>query len=299
MSRAALLPNEFTQAVELPQSRDDQPERLTASVAAAQQRRHAGLLSLHPEAYAVPLETALFLYRRDPKPSRPLVLSALSGLEEAVPLTALAAAARDAWEARDWNLLGQLAFRFDLRESAAAWTNWQELAAVISTSDEEAAPASSERSDEELEGVASLMAAFFRAFDFERGAIPADGYVRAVLGYLTSLPEHFVPPPALQIDGEAPSPADWSFWHAFTRRHPLAWQSVTGAWEALSKIQRPFLSRVIEQLRQPAEGKLPRQRRLRNPFASLAGKTALDPRRRRASARARSELVERSEGGQS
>ena len=284
MSPAALLPSDFVQAIDTPQSRDDRPEDLRASISKALQQQHPELLQLHAEAYAIPLDTALFLYRRDPKPSRQFVLSALGDLET-TGLPALAAAARDAWEARDWNLLGQLAFRFDLSQSATNGKTWEQLAARPSVSNDDT-ETSSQTSVEESEISAQVRTAFLRTFDVERGAIPADGYVRSALGYFTALPTHFVPPPPQNFDRhDAESSTNWIYWDCFSRKNSLAWQSVTGAWEGLGKIDRPELAAVMDHLRQPVEGKLPRLRRLKNPFAGPAGTTALEPRRRRAAHR--------------
>lgn len=284
MSPAALLPSDFVPAIETPQSREDRPEDLRGSISKALQRQHPDLLKLYAEAYAIPLDTALFLYRRDPKPSRPFVLSALGDLET-TGLLALAAAARDAWEARDWNLLGQLAFRFDLSQSATDGNSWEQLAAKPSVLNDDA-ETSSRTTVEESEVSAQVRAAFLRTFDVERGAIPADGYVRSALGYFSALPTHFIPPPLLNFDRhDAESSTNWMYWDCFSRKNSLAWQSVTGAWDGLGKIDRPYLAAVMDHLRQPVEGKLPRPRRLKNPFAGPAGTIALEPRRRRAARR--------------
>ncbi len=284
MSPAALLPSDFFQAIETPLSREDRPEDLRDSISKALQRQHPDLLQLYAEAYAIPLDTALFLYRRDPKPSRRFVLSALGGLDT-TGLPAIAAAARDAWEARDWNLLGQLAFRFDLLQSATDGNSWEQLAAKPSVLNDDA-ETSSRTTVEESEVSTRIRAAFLRTFDVERGAIPADGYVRSALGYFSALPTYFIPPPPQNFDHHgAESSTNWMCWDCFSRKNSLAWQSVTGAWDGLGKIDRPYLAAVMDHLRQPVEGKLPRLRRLKNPFAGPAGTTALEPRLRRTARR--------------
>jgi hypothetical protein len=246
------------------------------------QQRHVDLLRCHAEAYAIPLDTALFLYRRNPKPSRPFVLSSLGGLDATSTVQAVAAAARDAWEAQDWKLLGQLAYRFDLMQSPARWNTWQPWEAEASAPSADAESTSPMR-DEELELTVRVRAAFQRAFDFARGAIPADGYVRSAIGYFSALPEQFIPPPSLSSNGQVPVAAPaWEFWTLFSGHNTLAWQSVTSAWDVFSTIHRPYLPAVMDRLRQPAEGKPPRLKRLKNPFAAPAGVIGLEPRRRRA-----------------
>ncbi|MEK6262341.1 MAG: hypothetical protein AABP62_27395 [Planctomycetota bacterium] len=280
MSPPLLLPNNFALAVDRPQSRDDRPEQLSASISAAMSRRHAGLLQLYAEAYAVPLDTALFLYRRDPKPASKLVLSSLGGLETSSPVAAIAAAARDACEAQDWSLLGVLAYRFDLKQSATSGTTWPELATGTSALKDDSGE-SSQGDDAETELSVQVRAAFHRVFDFERGTIPADGYVRAALKYFSALPEYFIPPPPPNLESrDSAAFTDWTTWALFSQKNSLAWQSVTGAWDALTAIGRPRLTAVMDHLRQPVEAKLPRLRRLKNPFAGPAGTMALEPRRR-------------------
>jgi hypothetical protein len=67
----------------------------------------------------------------------------------------------------------------------------------------------------------------------------------------------------------------------FCSRHAAAWHNVPEALEALRRLQHPQLLLVFERLSRPADCQPPRPRRLKNPFQPLAGKLAIEPRRRR------------------
>jgi len=108
-----LLPGQFAQTIGEPRTRGESPQRFWKAIVEARGRRRDDLVAIDEEAYAEPLRTALFLYRRDPPKHRPLVLSALGPSSSTKIWRNLAAAARDAWTASDGTLLGALAYRAD------------------------------------------------------------------------------------------------------------------------------------------------------------------------------------------
>ena len=108
-----LLPGQFADKIGEPRTRSEPPKRFWKAIVQARKRRRKDLVAIDEEAYAEPLLTALFLYRRDPPKHRPLVLSAIGSSSSPDIWRNLAAAARDAWDASDWTLLGALAYRAD------------------------------------------------------------------------------------------------------------------------------------------------------------------------------------------
>lgn len=108
-----LLPGQFADKIGEPLTRSEPPKRFWKAIVQARKHRRNDLVAIDEEAYAEPLLTALFLYRRDPPKHRQLVLSALGSSSSPGIWRNLAAAARDAWGSSDWTLLGALAYRAD------------------------------------------------------------------------------------------------------------------------------------------------------------------------------------------
>ena len=186
MSAQPLLPNEFLWAVTEPQYADDDPRQFAAAVADAQARRHPDVLGLQPDGFAIPMATALFLYRREPKNYRDVVLSALYVPTSTTFWERIAAAARDAWAAQDWSLLGRLAYRFEIGVTRCACTGWDGLTKEP-IADHLAKPENARVAVQPVQ-LALVRTAFLQAFDFQHGVIPAAGYVRAALAYWAELP---------------------------------------------------------------------------------------------------------------
>ena len=176
-----LLPTQFAERIEEPRTRQDPPKRFWKAIVEARKLRRRDLVAVDEEAYAEPLVTALFLYRRDQPKHRQLVLSALGSSSSLAVWRNLAAAAREAWDCSDATLLGVLAYRADEARERQARPRPPDVALA-------------------------LIKQFKLALNFEAGHLDAPQFVQSALGYLRFLPATFVvpdDPSTMQLEGTA------------------------------------------------------------------------------------------------
>jgi hypothetical protein len=258
-----LLPTQFAERIEEPRTRQDPPKRLWKAIVEARKLRRRDLVAIDEEAYAEPLVTALFLYRRDKSKHRQLVLSALGSSSSAAVWRNLAAAARDAWDCSDAALLGALAYRADEARERQARPRPPDVALA-------------------------LIKQFTLALDFEAGHLDAPQFVQSGLGYLRLLPATFVVPDDLVLpagkgaqsdkEGSSGRGESWPILRALWLGHSAAWQAVPAALDEAGKLPCGFLEFFVERHRASQPPEAPSAvKRPENPFTALAGGHALEP----------------------
>lgn len=279
MSVKPLLPDEYQSAVPEPKYIDDDPRVFEAAAKNAFPRRHPEILEVQPDGFAVPIDTALYLYRREPKAYRELVLASLSVPSSPTFWERIGAAARDALAAEDWTMLGKLAYRFELGVARCSCVSWLQL------TQDAPIPAhidpSLERVPVEPEQLNALRVAFLKTFDFQRGVIVPAAYVKSALAYWSELPAHFVMPPGCCLAEETPTADEWPLLTMFCTENASAWHAASEGFGIASAKASPLLQTVIERFKQAPRAKLPRKRRQKNPFRPLVLGLAVDPRLKR------------------
>lgn len=264
-----LLPDEFAAAIPTPRHRDEEPQPMAAAWAAAQKQVHPDLAAADGQSYLAPLETALYLYRRHPKDYARAMLAALGRDQSPFLWKSLAAAARDAFAADDWDVLGALASRLD--QALNRDVRLPDEATESDEFDPHGGSAGSEPAEK-------LVGAFRTAFDYSGGKVAAGNYVRGALACLRSLPSAALLPPDVCLGGRPdPESQSWPLLRMFWFEHAAAWQGVANLQDELAKAPNPLVALFAARLR-PSSAALPRKlKKPRNPFARLARGVAEEP----------------------
>ena len=175
-----LLPSEFEKRILQAERPGVEPAALAEEVARLSRARHPGVAALDPDAFPVPMAVALHLYRHEPGARQGVVVSAAGRGGSPGYWERLAAAARDAYAAADFVLLGALAFRADLEHALAGGGAGTPL----------------------LSALGRLL---------QPGGVAEANRVRLVFGYLRFVPAAFVIPRDLGPAGAAPAKGatDW------------------------------------------------------------------------------------------
>lgn len=262
-ARNTLWPEHFSRAMPAPRYQNEDPRSLADALAAAQEARHGDLLEIDQECYRPPLAPTLFLYRRSPKEHRLAVLSALEPDDSSAVWQTLAAAAREAYRAGDFGLLGLLAFRLD----RALEPRWSDAGGAVPLSPPQAA--------------VELAAAFRRALDDAHAAVTPSGYARAAYAYLQLLPPGTVLPPCVW-ESESADDAAWPRWPLlrwFLRPESSLWAAAPEQIrEGLQQLKLPQLPTLLARLPRTTASAPPAESQTQaNPFEELAGGLAEDP----------------------
>lgn len=268
-----LLPGEFTEAIAQPSGSDDDPDSLHAAVREQWAHRHPDLAETDATRYRVPVTTSLFLYRRNPKEHRALALSAPGSPQSPHFSSLLAAVARDAYEHRDWSLLGKLAWKLETGAVSCSRGTWDSLA--------EGQSGAAEFGRRWQLAPGKIQAAFIRLLDYPAGRVTAPEYVTLGLAYFSSIPDNFVFPVDWSMPPESNQPcADenrWPVLRLLCRKNGAAWQAVPDALERAQKLSNPFLQPVMGLLARQNSVQPSSHNPLVNPFRKLAGAVGEEP----------------------
>lgn len=288
-----LSPQDFHRRVLIPEYTDATPEALQASLDEILGLEDPFVKTLAPEMYSVPIESALYLYRRTPESSRSLVIRALGWGMTARYYQALAAAAREAYQRSDYILLGAIAFHFERshrEEANVEGFEWSELfretdhvefawqATAKMTLLQEDQP----RNKDKI--VKKLQTALRKTLNRNEGALRAKDCSRAAFGYFLQVPEHFVLPSLLALpDAAAEEPL--SILKGFLDEPVEILRCDEKLNERWELIRQPVLREKLQQASEPIDLNMEsidqKVHKIRNPFKGISGKLGYDPVRPR------------------
>jgi hypothetical protein len=220
--------------------------------------RNPALLDVCPESYRLPMLSAISLYRHNPASFRDAILMAIGPPHSEGLWSRLATLARETLAVRDFRLLGCLAAAAETawhaerivpaEQSANALHEYARDKRACSLGDEPAEPAGGGR---------ELLDAFARVFDLDERRLTAAEYLDSAVGYLTSLPASFVPPPMLVLQPTKKlSDHSWQILRRFWSSHYEQWQWHPHKLGELSSAANPLvveLGRQISALPPPKE----------------------------------------------
>lgn len=244
-----LLPAEFEKRILFTERPGVEPGALAEEIARLSRARHPAITALDPDAFPVPMAVALHLYRHDPNARQALVMSAVGRAGPAEFWERLAAAAREAYRAGDFVLIGALAHRAEVEHALTGGAAADPLLSALN-------------------------------WLLRPGCLAEADRVRVALGYLRFIAASFVIPRDLGPAGDAPAKTatDWPLLR-------LAWQALAvmqavepGLPAKLARAPNRFVREAAAV--EPPEPPVPAPRAKppkRNPFSGLARGSCINP----------------------
>lgn len=249
-----LLPDEFDEAMLAADRAHAETAQLSEAFASLWARRNPDLASVDADAYRVPSGVALALYRADLKTNRSLPAQSLGREDTSRYWNRLAAAARDVFNAKDWSLLGSLAFRAE--QSATVLLR--------------ASPSQDNRL------AMQVLAAFDRLLEQKSGMSSGNIRVQLLYGYLITIPGSFIVPRELVLPPSTPSgKTDWPILRRVWATGPEDWRTAPHAVTALLKHPSKFVQdlasgwKIVEPNKATA-AVVGKDKPGKNPFTGLA-----------------------------
>lgn len=288
-----LLPSKWEKLISKPVYFNEDVEIFRKEIASAQDFQDLTMHRIDPQAYRLPLETALYLYRDSPVHSRELVLNGIAWGTGDSHFGSLAAAAREAFDQKDYELLGMLAYRFEqslvelngLRQSR--WSSVLMNAEILAVESLNSGAMGffervTQASKEKL--ISRLEAAFHYALVRSNQFITQQQASQAASGYFHSVPTYMILPEGVaNSDSEQFQP--WTILTTFLKEPIAVLRSCPVLTKDWSELKHPRLQELmlnsIESSRLDEDQKNSTRRKIRNPFSKAAGRYGLLPTKAR------------------
>lgn len=248
------LTREFDEAVLEADRTNAEPASLAEAIAGLWANRNPAMIAVDPDAYRIPSGVALTIYRADLKANRSLPAQSLGRVSSERFWNRMAASARDVFNAKDWSLLGSLAFRADRSASLL-----QKL-----------------RPDENDRLAAQVISAFERLLDPASGMASTTIRVQILYGYLVTIPGSFIIPRELALPTSTASKATtWPLLRRVWATNPEEWRIAPQAVAALLKHPSDFVKDLATGWNKADASKTPvsekgRDKTGKNPFTGPA-----------------------------
>lgn len=286
----AILPVEYYRAVGSPEYADQDANTFLQSVIDLEDRKDQFIQQIDPNAFAIPIKTALFLYRRNPQDCRPYVLRAIGWGTNAYYFQSLAAAAHTAFHNKDYYLLGVLAYHFESsvielnKLDSFKWSDLIDDSGHVEISDQKADSFQLMdyfRSNSTEKIVTKLESAFQRVLLRAHQHLTVRQLSRAACGYFSVVPKHFVFSPKRPKENST----DWTILNSYLREPTgvlSADETLVDEWEMIS---HPVLLDKLNN--RDSDQKIDSKeidenvRKLRNPFSKIANRLGAEPKKNR------------------
>lgn len=284
-----LLPIDYYRSVKTPEYSDDDANLFLQSIIELEDLKDHVIKEIDPNAYAVPLKTALFLYRRKPHQCRKFVVRAIGWGTNTYYFQSLAAAAQEAFHAQDYYLLGIIAFHFESSQvelkklTEFKWFDIIEDLGHVELSDQKAESLQLMdyfRSTSIDKVIRKLEVAFQRVLLRSHQHLTVKQLSAAACGYFTVMPKHFVIPP----EGAKTETTNWSILNSFLAepiQQLLLDENLRQKWEDLT---HPVLIDKIHESSSEQDFDLSaldaNVRKIRNPFSKIANRLGAEPRKK-------------------
>ncbi len=257
ISPDAMLPSEaFREVWTAERSRN--PRQIYQTITELDARHDAALDSQFPEVYQMPVDAVLTLYRIDPNRFRSLALRTLGPYStgDSPYWRRVSAIARDAYAAKDWQLLGRLCVAIDEKTAIDAGPavnpapQDHHAETMVAYGMVEQTGRRQTTGDEIVKAIQSFC-------NLRNAPIDEEIYFEIVTAYFHALPAEFVIPP--ELASTLPNHERQASSSAVEVTHPMLaffWQSFHGNWrespeavERLAEGSHPMLSLLVLQMK--------------------------------------------------